>query len=135
MELSEPPEGLSFGADPHPADAVPVINLRSLGGGEKPPGETLPGSYFPQQPGEGGLLEHMRTDADDRRVLDLLPPGAAGLLRGLDARLREAGELPQGGEGLALSPAQFGLQLVNAPFQQFILTNPPESADAEANHG
>lgn len=135
VELSEPPEGLSFGVDPHPVDGVTVINLRSLGGGERPPGQTLPGSYFPQQPGETGLLDYVRADPAGRRVLDLLPQGPGGLLQGLDARLREAGELPQGSDGLALSPAQFGLQLVNAPFQQFFLTHLPDSADTEANHG
>ncbi|QRX89945.1 hypothetical protein [Streptomyces noursei] len=119
VELSEPPEGLSFGADPHPVDGTPVLNLRSLGG-EVPPGETLEGAHFPQEPGEEGILAYLRPDPDGRRVLDLRPAAPDGLLGALATRLREAGELPHG----PLAPSPFALQLLNAPYRQLILTPP-----------
>ncbi|MFD9206411.1 hypothetical protein ACFVZM_09015 [Streptomyces sioyaensis] len=124
VELSEPPEGLSFGADPHPVDGTPVLNLRSLGGGDAPPGETLDGAYFPQEPGEDGLLAYLRPNPKGkrewRRVLDLRPADPDALIGALATRLREAGELSDG----PLAPAPFGLQLINAPYRQMILTPP-----------
>ncbi|MGI5335987.1 hypothetical protein ACQEVS_00600 [Streptomyces sp. CA-181903] len=118
VELSEPPEGLSFGVDPHPVDGVPVLNLRSLGAGGVPAGTTLEGVYFPQEPGDHGIGAHLRPDPQGRRVLDLRPGDADGLLRGLTARLAEAGQ------PATASPAVLALQLVNAPFRQKILTDP-----------
>ncbi|MFI9271385.1 hypothetical protein ACIGXM_11820 [Kitasatospora sp. NPDC052896] len=116
VELSEPPEGLSFGVDPHPRDGVPVLNLRSLGDAGVPTGATLRDVYFPQDPGEAGIDAYLRDDAFGRRVLDLRPDDD-GLVRALGARLTEAG---QPGEP---SPAVLALQLVNAPFRQMILSN------------
>ncbi|MFF4285615.1 hypothetical protein ACFY0R_09845 [Streptomyces sp. NPDC001633] len=123
VELSEPPEGLSFGVDPHPVDGELVLNLRSLGGGNIPPGETLDGAYFPQEPGEHGLLAYLRPDPDGqrkRRVLHLRPAQPDALISALATRLREAGELSD----RPLAPAPFALQLLNAPYRQMILTPP-----------
>lgn len=117
VELSEPPEGLSFGIDPHPVDGVPVLNLRSLGAGEVPAGATLEEVYFPEEPGEHGIGDHLRPDDWGRRVLDLRPDDADGLLRGLRARLVAEGQPDR------ISPAVLALQLVNAPFRQKILTD------------
>ena len=117
VELSEPPEGLSFGIDPHPTDGVPVLNLRSLGGGETAIGETLAGLYFPQDPGDTGIDAYLRADAFGRRVLDLRPADSDGLVGALARRLAAAGQSRE------LSPAALALQLVNAPFLQLISTH------------
>lgn len=128
VELSEPPEGLSFGIDTHPVDdkGIPVINLRSLGTGEVPIGGTLEGKYLPQDPGEVGVERYLRPDAFARRVLDLRPGAPDGLVRALGARLAEAG---QPGHATP-SPAVLALQLVNAPFRQEIHTHLPPKGNA-----
>ncbi|MFI6847814.1 hypothetical protein [Kitasatospora sp. NPDC050467] len=120
VELSEPPEGLSFGIDPHPVDGIPVINLRSLGTEQDPIGQTLQGQYLPQEPGERGIGAYLRPDPFGRRVLDLRPQDGDGLVTALGTRLRQAGQpLPDD----SLSPAALALQLVNAPFRQLIHTH------------
>ncbi|MFI6986579.1 hypothetical protein ACIBSV_49675 [Embleya sp. NPDC050154] len=128
VELPEPPEGLSFGIDTHPDDLddpVPVINLRSLGAGPDPVpiGATLEGKYLPQEPGDHGIAAYLRTDPFDRRVLDLRPDAADGLVQALGARLAQEG---QPGEA---SPAVLALQLVNAPYRQMLLTDLPLGGD------
>ncbi|RJQ83880.1 hypothetical protein [Amycolatopsis panacis] len=115
LELSEPPEGLSFGIDPHPEAGVPVVNLRALGPGDT--GKTLTGVYFPEDPGAAGLTPYLRPGATGRRVLDLHPHDNTRLLGALRDRLVAAGQLAGGDE---LGPAAFALQLVNIPFRQFI---------------
>ncbi|MFF3070021.1 hypothetical protein ACFVSN_30345 [Kitasatospora sp. NPDC057904] len=132
LEITEPPEGLSFGIDVHPGPGddrdKPVINLRRLTASGT--GQTIQGAYFPTPVGESGVEAYLRTDPAGRpRVLDLRPGTTGGLLRDLGVRLGQAQQpVPAAGPG----PAALAVQLANAPYTQYFT---PWRADLEPSSG
>ncbi|MFE9220206.1 hypothetical protein ACFYN3_28135 [Streptomyces lavendulae] len=119
IELSEPPEGLSFGVDLQQFELTltykRVVNLRNLDDPET--GRQILGESFPSPLGNDGLDRYLRPDpAGVRALLDLRPGAVDGLLHGLADRLAALGQEAAAGFG----PAGLALQLTNTPRFQLI---------------
>ncbi|MFF8717480.1 hypothetical protein ACF07T_39680 [Streptomyces sp. NPDC015184] len=106
--IREPSEGIHFGIDTT-LDDREVIGLRQLTAGTTPPlGATLPGQYFPA--GTDTVFSRYLRPAHGDGPADVLRlRGEDGLARQLAAAFPPLTDL---------HPAQFALELVNAPIEQ-----------------
>ncbi|MER8104059.1 hypothetical protein [Kitasatospora sp. NPDC094016] len=119
VTIREPSEGIHFGID-LTLDGREVINLRQLTAGTTPPlGATLPGQHFPS--GTDTVFSRFLRPAHADGPADVLRlRGDDGLAKQLAAAFPPLTDL---------HPAQFALELVNAPIEQHL--TPTGSARSE----